>query len=94
MAEAMAASEAASRQSTLDGARDCDHPKTRKSYTREYKLEVVRFFREHNLNTKHLRSEARQFLALSRFVSNNVVLSAEVTVEPLGVVLIISTYSC
>ena len=49
MAEAMAASEAASRQSTLDEARDCDSPKTRKSYTREYKLEVVRFFREHYL---------------------------------------------
>ena len=43
----MAASEAASRQRTLDGP--IDHPKTRKSYTREYKLEVVRFYREHNL---------------------------------------------
>ena len=90
MAEAMAASEAASRQSTLDGARDCDHPKTRKSYTREYKLEVVRFFREHNLALTVW--SARQFLALSRFVSNDVVLS--VTVEPLGVVVIISAYSC
>ena len=40
----MAASEAASRQRTLDGP--IDHPKTRKSYTREYKLEMVR---EHNL---------------------------------------------
>ena len=43
----MAASEAASRQRTLDGP--IDHPKTRKSYTREYKLEMVRFYREHNL---------------------------------------------
>ena len=25
------------------------HPRTRKSYTREYKLEVVRFYRENNL---------------------------------------------
>ena len=44
----MAASEAASRQRTIDGE-PIDHPKTRKSYIREYKLEVVSFYREHNL---------------------------------------------
>ena len=44
----MAASEAAERQTTLD-EEPTDNRKTRKSYTREYKLEVVRFFRENNL---------------------------------------------
>ena len=44
----MAASEAASRQRTVD--RDLiDCSKRRKSYTREYKLEVVHFYSEHNL---------------------------------------------
>ena len=45
---AMAASEAESRQTTLDG-KPIDQRKTRKSYTREYKLEVVHFFRKHDL---------------------------------------------
>ena len=44
----MAASDAESRQTTLDGE-PIDQWKTRKSYTREYKLEVVHFFHEHNL---------------------------------------------
>ena len=35
-------------QQTLEG-RPVHHPQTRKSYTREYKLEVVRFYRENNL---------------------------------------------
>ena len=35
-------------QRTLDG-RPVRHPQTRKSYTREYKPEVVRFYRENNL---------------------------------------------
>ena len=44
----MAASEAESKQTTLD--RDpIDQRKTRKRYTKEYKLEVVHFFHEHNL---------------------------------------------
>ena len=39
---------ASSIQGTLDG-HPLDKPQTRKSYTREYKLEVVRFYRENNL---------------------------------------------
>ena len=50
-------------QQTLEG-RPVSHPQTRKSYTREYKLEIVRFYRENNLyqtakrfslNTKTIR---------------------------------------
>ena len=48
---------------TLEG-RTVSHPQMRKSYTREYKLEVVHFYRENNLyqtakrfslNTKTIR---------------------------------------
>ena len=46
---------AVSRQRTIDGE-SIDLPKTRKSYTREYKLEVVRFYREHNLHELHFLS--------------------------------------
>ena len=53
-------------QRTLEG-RPVSHLQTRKSYTREYKLEVVRFYRENNLyqtakrfslNTKTVRRVA------------------------------------
>ena len=44
----MAASKAASRERTVD-TEPIDHPKRRKSYTREYKPEVVGLYREYNL---------------------------------------------
>ena len=44
----MDASEAASKQKTLSGE-PIYHWNTRNSYTKEYKLEVVHFYCEHNL---------------------------------------------